>query len=48
MDRDVAESVDGDFHFETGRDIAEHLCYDPHDLAYVPDPAIDSFTGVGY
>lgn len=48
MYRDVAESPDGAFHFEMGRDLAERLGYDPDDLASVPDPAIDSFAGVGY
>jgi SAM-dependent methyltransferase len=45
---DVAESADGEFHFEMGRDLAERLGYDPGDLAAVPDDAIDSFAGVGY
>ncbi|WP_265110675.1 methyltransferase domain-containing protein [Halosolutus halophilus] len=48
MYRDVAESSDAEFHFETGRDLAERLGYDPEDLEYVPDAAIDSFAGVGY
>lgn len=48
MYRDVAESSDAEFHFETGRDLAEHLGYDPENLEYVPDAAIDSFAGVGY
>lgn len=48
MYRDVAESSDAKFHFETGRDLAEHLGYDPENLEYVPDAAIDSFAGVGY
>nr|WP_218780654.1 methyltransferase domain-containing protein [Halobaculum halophilum] len=48
MYRDVAESADAEFHFETGRDLADRLGYDPDDLEYVPDPAIDSFAGVGY
>ena len=46
--RDVAEFSDGEFHFEMGRDLAERLGYDPDDLSYVPDSAIDSFAGVGY
>lgn len=46
--RDVAESSDGEFHFEMGRDLARRLGYEPEDLASVPDPAIDSFAGVGY
>ncbi|MCU4750519.1 methyltransferase domain-containing protein [Halobacteria archaeon AArc-curdl1] len=44
----VAESVDAEFHFETGRELAERLGYDPDTLSYVPDEAIDSFAGVGY
>ncbi len=48
MYRDVAESASADFHFETGRDLADRLGYDPDDLGYVPDAAIDSFAGVGY
>ena len=48
MYRDIAESASADFHFETGRDLAERLGYDPDDLEYVPDAAIDSFAGVGY
>jgi ubiquinone/menaquinone biosynthesis C-methylase UbiE len=46
--QDVAESADAEFHFETGRDIAIRLGYDPDDLDSVPDAAIDSFAGVGY
>ena len=48
MYRDVAESADDDFHFETGRDLAVRLGYDTDDLDYVPDAAVDSFAGVGY
>jgi ubiquinone/menaquinone biosynthesis C-methylase UbiE len=48
MYQDVAEAADADFHFETGRDLAERLGYDPDDLDHVPDAAIDSFAGVGY
>jgi len=48
MYQDVAESADADFHFETGRDLAVRLGYDPDDLDSVPDAAIDSFAGVGY
>jgi ubiquinone/menaquinone biosynthesis C-methylase UbiE len=48
MYRDVAESVDAAFHFETGRDLVDRLGYDPDDLEYVPDASIDSFAGVGY
>ncbi|WP_440009219.1 methyltransferase domain-containing protein [Halomicrococcus sp. SG-WS-1] len=48
MYRDVAEFSDGEFHFEIGRNLAERLGYDPEDLSDVPNPAIDSFAGVGY
>lgn len=48
MYRDVATSADAEFHFETGRELAERLGYDPEDLKYVPDAAIDAFAGVGY
>ena len=43
----VAESADADFHFETGRTLAERLGYDPETLSYVPDEATASFAGVG-
>ncbi len=48
MYQEVAESTEGDFHFETGRQLAERLGYDPESLEYVPEPAIDSFAGVGH
>jgi arsenite methyltransferase len=44
----VALAPEADFHFETGRGIAEHLGYPSADLDAVPAPAIDSFAGVGY
>lgn len=46
--RDVAETPDGEFHFEMGRDLAKRLGYTDSDLRYVPQAAIDSFAGVGY
>lgn len=46
--RDVAKFSDGEFHFEMGRGLAERLGYDTEELAYAPEPAIDSFAGVGY
>ena len=46
--RDVATAADAEFHFETGRDLADRLGYDADDLEYVPAAAIDSFAGVGY
>jgi arsenite methyltransferase len=48
MYQDVAASANAEFHFETGRELAVRLGYDPDDLDYVPDAAIDSFAGVGY
>ncbi len=47
MYREVAENSHGDYHFETGRRLAERLGYDPDLLARIPAPAIDSFAGVG-
>jgi arsenite methyltransferase len=46
--REVAERPDEEFHFETGRELAERLGYPPEDLDRVPSEAIDSFAGVGY
>jgi len=48
MYEEVARDPDGDFHFETGRALAERLGYAAEDLARIPAPAIDSFAGVGY
>ncbi len=44
----VALEPDQEFHFETGRDLAEHLGYPVADLDAVPAEAIASFAGVGY
>lgn len=46
--KDVAESAEGDFHFETGRELAEKLGYEATDLNEIPRAAIDSYAGVGY
>lgn len=46
--RAVATSPDADFHFETGRALAERLGYPPTDLDAIPAGAIDSYAGVGY
>jgi arsenite methyltransferase len=46
--RDVAETPDGEFHFEMGRELAERLGYSPADLDRIPSAALDSFAGVGY
>jgi arsenite methyltransferase len=48
MYEEVALAPHTDFHFETGRRLAEHLGYPSTDLDAVPKPAIDSFAGVGY
>ncbi len=48
MYREVAENPHGDYHFETGRRLAERLGYDPGLLDRIPAPAIDSFAGVGH
>jgi SAM-dependent methyltransferase len=44
----VALEPHQEFHFETGRDLAEHLGYPAADLDTIPAEAIDSFAGVGY
>jgi SAM-dependent methyltransferase len=46
MYEEVADCPDHEFHFETGRPLAERLGYDALDR--VPVEAIDSFAGVGY
>lgn len=48
MYREVAEQPEREFHFETGRPLAERLGYPAGDLDRVPARAIDSFAGVGY
>jgi SAM-dependent methyltransferase len=48
MYEQVAIAPEADFHFETGRGLAEHLGYPSTELDAVPTPAIDSFAGVGY
>ncbi|MDI5934542.1 methyltransferase domain-containing protein [Halomonas kalidii] len=48
MYREVAETPEGDFHFEMGRALAERLGYDPNALDRIPAAAIDSFAGVGH
>jgi arsenite methyltransferase len=48
MYREVAEEPQREFHFETGRRLAERLGYPPAALDAVPAEAIDSFAGVGY
>lgn len=48
MYQEVALHPDHEFHFETGRPLAERLGYPVADLDRVPAAAIDSFAGVGY
>lgn len=45
--RDVATNPDGTFHFHTGRPLATLLGYDPAVVGSFPDPAVESFAGVG-
>lgn len=48
MYEEVALAPEAEFHFETGRALAENLGYASSDLDAVPEPAIASFAGVGY
>jgi arsenite methyltransferase len=48
MYEEVAREPEREFHFETGRALAERLGYPPNDLDRIPAAAIDSFAGVGY
>ncbi|MGD9734110.1 MAG: methyltransferase domain-containing protein [Solirubrobacterales bacterium] len=48
MYEEVALHPEREFHFETGRALAEHLGYPPANLDRIPAAAIDSFAGVGY
>jgi arsenite methyltransferase len=48
MYEEVARHPDAEFHFETGRALAERLGYAPDDLDRIPAPAIASFAGVGH
>ena len=47
MYEEVARDPEAEFHFETGRALAERLGYAAEDLDRIPAPAIDSFAGVG-
>jgi arsenite methyltransferase len=47
MYEEVALEPDREFHFETGRPLAERLGYPPADLDRIPAAAIDSFAGGG-
>jgi arsenite methyltransferase len=48
MYREVAEEPFKEFHFETGRALAERLGYPRAELDAIPPDTIDSFAGVGY
>lgn len=48
MYREVAEEPEKEFHFETGRGLAERLGYDVSSLDKIPAGAIESFAGVGH
>jgi arsenite methyltransferase len=48
MYQEVALEPDREFHFETGRALAERLGYPPDDLDRIPAAAIESFAGVGH
>jgi arsenite methyltransferase len=48
MYREVADEPESEFHFETGRGLAERLGYSPDELDRIPAEAIESFAGVGY
>ena len=48
MYTEVAERPDGEFHFLTGRSLAEGLGYDPALLDRIPAEAVESFAGVGH
>lgn len=48
MYEEVALEPEHDFHFETGRPLAERLGYPGDQLDRIPASAIDSFAGVGY
>jgi arsenite methyltransferase len=48
MYEEVALHPEREFHFETGRPLAERLGYPAADLDRIPAGAIDSFAGVGY
>ena len=48
MYEEVALEPEREFHFETGRPLAERLGYPAVDLDRIPAAAIASFAGVGY
>jgi len=44
--RDVASNPHGEFHFHTGRPLAQRLGYDQAVVSAMPDSAVESFAGV--
>jgi arsenite methyltransferase len=48
MYQEVALEPDNEFHFETGRPLAERLGYPTDELDRIPSAAVESFAGVGY
>jgi SAM-dependent methyltransferase len=48
MYEEVALEANNEFHFETGRALAERLGYPAAALDQIPAEAIESFAGVGY
>ena len=44
--RDVANNPHGEYHFHTGRPLAQRLGYDPTVVGAMPDVAVESFAGV--
>jgi arsenite methyltransferase len=48
MYEEVALEPEREFHFETGRALAERLGYPADELDRIPAAAIESFAGVGY
>jgi arsenite methyltransferase len=48
MYQEVALEPGNEFHFETGRPLAERLGYPADELDRIPAAAIESFAGVGY
>src|SRR5215204_6875992 len=48
MYEEVALEPEREFHFETGRALAERLGYPADELDRIPAAAVESFAGVGY
>jgi len=45
--REVAADPHGEYHFHTGRPLAQRLGYDTSVVSTLPDAAVESFAGVG-